>query len=122
MLNRYSTITMESKVVCKIQDFAQAKYERIGLKPWHHIVIDGDYAFVYVWDSRKIELVLPENCLEQDDLTYAVIDNRMDLVVDKDTPEYVRTICEQYKDKMPIVFATEPLTDAEQALLSIAHI
>jgi hypothetical protein len=112
---------MASKVVCKVIDEQQAKYDKIGIKPWHHIVIDNGYAFVYVWDTRVIEMVIPESCLEQDDLTYAVIDNGMDLRCSFDAKPSVKELCMAHKESMPIMFLSKHLTEDEQALLDITH-
>lgn len=121
MIQRFSTLTMESMVVCKIDEPAQSVYDTIGIKPWHHIVIVNDYAFVYIWDTRIIEHVMPASCLRQEDLTYAVIDNRMDLIVNDETPDTIRKVCEDNKYDLPVLFCKEPMTDDERALLDPMH-
>lgn len=121
MLQRYSTITMASKAVCKLTDAAQQKYDALGIKPWHHMVIDNGYIFVYVWDTRIIELVIPEACVEQDDLTYAVIDGYMDIICPFDAKQSIKDLCMQHKSTMPILFLGETLTEDEKALLNPVH-
>lgn len=33
--------------------------DELGIKPWHHMLFIDDYVFVYVWDTRIVEKVLP---------------------------------------------------------------
>lgn len=112
---------MHSKVVCKVNDLAVDKYAAIGIKPWHHMVIENDRIFVYVWDTRNIEAVIPADCINQEDITYAVIDNRMDLVCPEDASATIKQYCNAMRETMPIVFPESPMTEDEQALLRIEH-
>lgn len=89
--------------------------------PWHHIVIDDEDAFIYIWDTRIIEQVIPVNCLVQTDLTYAVIDNRLDLVCNEECSQHVKDKCNEHRETMPIIFVEGELTDDERALLDITH-
>jgi len=115
---------MHAFLPCKIADRAIAKYEQYGIKPWHHCIISGLKAFFYVWDTRLIEVVLPVNVLDQNDITYKVIDNRMDIAVITNDPKYESVLadCEAAKYELPIQFRTEPLTPGERELTDIAHV
>jgi hypothetical protein len=121
MLNKYSILTMASKSVCKILDAQLAKYDQIGIKPWHHMVIENGLVFVYVWDTRVIELVIPESCLQADDITYATNDNSMDLVCPFNAKPNIYEQCMANRENMPIMFPGETMTDDEKALLDIIH-
>jgi hypothetical protein len=112
---------MHDKVVCKIADRASAQYQQLGIMPWHHIVIDGDDAFIYIWDTRIIELIIPVNCLVQTDLTYAVIDNRLDLICNDESSDHIKAKCQEHRESMPIMFVEGELTDDERSLLDINH-
>lgn len=122
MLKRFSVLTMESKVVCRIIETKQDDYKRLGIMPWHHIVIDNGLAYIYIWDSRKIDAVISENCLDQEDLTYAVLDNRMDLICNlQESKSDVIEKCLEHKEDMPILFIDGELTEHEKELLMPIH-
>lgn len=123
-IQRFCKRTMHAFVPCKIRDNAVAKYDAYGIKPWHHCLINGNRAFFYVWDTRLIEVVLPVDKIDQNDLTYKVIDNRMDIAVITNDAKYesVLAACEEAKYDLPIQFRTEPLTAGELELTDIAHV
>lgn len=121
MLNRYSPLTMHNMVVCKVIPEAEQLYTQLSIMPYHHIVIDNELAFVYIWDTRLIEKVIPATCLRQEDLTYAVIDNRLDLICKEDGDHGLYKLCYENRENMPILFTREPLTDDERAFLDVNH-
>ena len=126
MLQRYSKLTMHSKVVCKIKAERIEAYKEVGIMPWHHMVIEDGLVYVYIWDTRIIEAVLPESCLLQEDLTYDVIDNRLDIRCQTATgddmgKQILVKHCYDHRESMPILFETEPLTDDERAMLNVNH-
>lgn len=105
MIQRHSRLTMHSMTIAKIkQNKVQLYDEKFGIKPWHHLLIFDDYILAYVWDTRRIEVMVPITEFQQGHITYHVIDNQYDLQVHEDTPKEIRDFCEQHKDQMPVQF------------------
>lgn len=123
-IERYCNRTMHSFVPCKITPEALPKYKQYGIEDWHHCLIVGQRAFFYIWDARTIEVVLPVNKLDQNDLTYKVIDNRMDIVCITNEPKYadIQQDCYDAKYDVPIQFLATPLTKGEQELTELIHV
>lgn len=126
--------TMHSRNPFKIRPEARhkyAKYGKNGIQDYHHGVICSEYAFFYFWDTRMIDIVLPLSALSQEDLTYDVIDNRMDLAVarnadgtidDNCSPQECWDAAEQVKELLPVQFRTLPLTQHEYELTLVEHV
>lgn len=105
MINRYQKQTMHSKIIARIKRNKIEYYEeKLGIKPWHHLLIDDDHIVAYVWDTRLVEIVVPITEIEQKDITYAVVDNRNDLKVTLEQPENVREYLESRKEQIPVQF------------------
>lgn len=121
MLKRFSTVTADMFVICRVTETAISAYERLGIKPWHHILIYNDLAICYVWDTRVVELAMPADCLQQAHLTYDVQDDGRDLVIPNDASQAIINACEAYKTELPLLYIDGELTSEERDLLSLAH-
>lgn len=123
-ITRYCKRTMHSYVPCKLTEAALPKYKLYGIEAWHHCLIVGTQAFFYIWDTRIIEHVLPVQVLDQNDLTYKVLDNRMDIICITNDDKYasILSACEEAKYDAPIQFIEQPLSDNEQELIDPIHV
>lgn len=52
-----------------------ATSERLSVKPWHHVISDGETCFAYVWDTRVIELSFSLAEVNMSDIDEDYIDN-----------------------------------------------
>lgn len=59
----------------KMKDEAIQDYNCIGVMPWYHMVLSNHKLFCYVWDTRRIENVIPESSIDANDLTTDFIDS-----------------------------------------------
>lgn len=104
MIRRYSKQTMHSRVIARVRPEKQAEYEaKFKIMPYHHLLMTNEVALAYIWDTRYIEVMVPLKDLVQDDLTYAVIDNRLDIKVKTYEAEpAIVQYCEAHREDMPI--------------------
>lgn len=65
----------------KLKDIAYDKYEHLGIKPWHHFIVIGNFAYAYVWDSREVQLQIPSTMIDLADITNEYVDSCEALLV-----------------------------------------
>lgn len=111
MIQRFSKITMHSQTLCRLKTNRNEKYRNLGIEPYHHLLIHAGMVIAYVWDTRDIQALVPVSEIEQDDLTYNVIDNRTDLKCKADTDTEIRAWLEEHKNELPVQFRDTPEDD-----------
>lgn len=105
MIQRFSKQTMHAAMIARIKNNKHEFYDqKLGIKPWNHLCIVDDMVIVYVWDSRNIEQIIPIIEFDQDDLTYNVNDNRLDLQAKDSLNDDAKAWLENHKNDIAVQF------------------
>lgn len=56
------------------------KYAEFGVRPCHHAIQSNGHWYFFVWDTRRIQVILPDDMVQRDDFMHPV-DNGLDLVM-----------------------------------------
>lgn len=86
--------------------------DKYGIQPYHSCTSCAGYWIFFIWDTRKIEAVLPLDSVNDNDLCQVKWDNGFDLAIDYDpAKQEMWDICQSLKHKLAIQFRNMNLTN-----------